>query len=225
MENFVYATGWVIIFILSATLHEAAHAWAAMLGGDDTAYLGGQVSLNPVPHIEREPIGMLVFPLVTALFMGWPYGYASAPYDPRWAYNHPRRAALMALAGPAANLFLAVMCGVTIRLGIMGGIFLMPDSIGFRHIVDPAAESWTGLSVFISMMFTLNLIMLVLNLIPLPPLDGSSIISLFLNERVAREYQQWVRNPIFGFAGLFLAWQLFDPIFYDVFPRVINILY
>src|SRR5512139_3082516 len=89
-----------VVFLFSTTLHEAAHAWAALRGGDPTAYQGGQVSLDPMPHIRREPFGMVVLPLLTALATGWPFGYASAPYNPNWAVRHPDRAAWMALAGP-----------------------------------------------------------------------------------------------------------------------------
>jgi Zn-dependent protease len=226
MESIIYSIGWFIIFVLSATLHEAAHAWAAKRGGDLTAYRGGQVSLNPWPHIQREPLGMVVFPLISSFLMGWPFGYASAPYDSNWAYNHPRKAAWMAAAGPAANLLLVVLSAIVVKFGILGGIFTEPDSVGFRHIVDPGpGGAWTGLSIFVSMMFTLNLILFVLNLIPLPPLDGSNIISLFLHEDTARNYQSAISNPIFGFFGFFIAWQAFGPLFDLVFPSIINILY
>src|SRR4030095_17150020 len=70
-----------VVFLLSTTLHEAAHAWAAARGGDLTAYHGGQVSLDPIPHIRREPFGMLILPLISALATGCPFGYASAPFD------------------------------------------------------------------------------------------------------------------------------------------------
>ena len=73
-----------IVFLFSTTLHEAAHAWAAKLGGDLTAYHGGQVSLDPTPHIRREPFGMVVLPILSTLVSGWPFGFASAPYDPQW---------------------------------------------------------------------------------------------------------------------------------------------
>ncbi|HUK64150.1 MAG TPA: hypothetical protein VLV15_12475, partial [Dongiaceae bacterium] len=98
---------WFVAFLFSTTLHEAAHAWAALLGGDPTALRAGQVSLSPLPHIRREPIGMLVVPLLTAFTQGWAIGWASTPYDPRWAAEHPHRAARMAAAGPAANLLIA----------------------------------------------------------------------------------------------------------------------
>jgi Zn-dependent protease len=99
------ATGviWVVAFLFSTTVHEAMHALVAWKGGDPTAYHGGQVSLSPIPHIKREPIGMLVVPLITTFTMGWTMGWASAPYDPVWAERHPRRAALMAAAGRPAT--------------------------------------------------------------------------------------------------------------------------
>ena len=84
---------WYVVFLLSVTCHEAGHAWAARLGGDDTAYLGGQVSLNPLPHIQREVWGTVLVPLISYLWVGWMMGWASAPYDPAWEERHPRRAA------------------------------------------------------------------------------------------------------------------------------------
>jgi hypothetical protein len=100
MENLATGLIWFVAFLASTTVHEAMHAWAAWKGGDPTAYHGGQVSLSPLPHIRREPIGMVVVPLLTAPTQGWAMGWASAPYDPFWAARHPRRAALMAFAGP-----------------------------------------------------------------------------------------------------------------------------
>ena len=95
---------WYLVFLYSTTLHEAAHAWAALKLGDDTAYQGGQVTLDPTPHIRREPIGMVVVPLLSFLFGGWMIGWASTPYDPDWAMRYPRRSAWMSLAGPALTL-------------------------------------------------------------------------------------------------------------------------
>ena len=115
-----------VVFLLSTTLHEAGHAWAAKQGGDLTAYHGGQVSLSPVPHIRREPFGMVILPLLSVAISGWPFGFASAPYDPQWARRYPNRAALMALAGPAANLILVVVAALLIRLGLSTGIFFAP---------------------------------------------------------------------------------------------------
>jgi Zn-dependent protease len=226
LETLAYALAWVIIFVISATFHEAAHSWAAKIGGDLTAYEGGQVSLDPIPHIRRQPFGMLLLPLISAFLVGWPFGFASAPYDPIWAHNHPRKAAWMAAAGPAANLLLVIVCALAILVGIAAGVFVEPMSVTFRQIVDSASGgAWTGVAIFLSMGFTLNLIMFVLNLIPLPPLDGSGVISLFLSESKARSYRAVIANPMFGFLGLLLVWQVISPLINIVFPTVMNVLY
>jgi Zn-dependent protease len=226
MQELAYALGWVVVFILSATVHEAAHAWAAKKGGDPTAYLGGQVSLDPLPHMRREPFGMVILPVVSALLIGWPFGYASAPYNPLWAHKYPRKAALMALAGPAANLALVAACGAAVKLGVAAGVFAVPDFVSFRHIVEASSDGvWFGFSVFLSMMFTLNLILFILNLLPLPPLDGSGAVSLFLSERAARAYRTAIANPMMGIAGIFLAWWVFAPLFDRAFPLVMGALH
>ena len=125
-ETLSVGLAWFAVFVFSTTLHEAAHSWAALQLGDPTAYHGGQVSLNPLPHIEREPVGMVVIPLISFFMYGWMIGWASAPYDPSWAARHPRRAAWMALAGPAANLLLLLTAGAIIRAGMMMGYFEPP---------------------------------------------------------------------------------------------------
>src|SRR5437588_6666691 len=98
LDTLALGLTWFLVFLFSTTLHEAGHALAAYRLGDPTAYHGGQVSLSPLPHIRREPVGMLIVPLVSfALSRGsWMMGWASAPYDPDWAHHHPRRAAIMA---------------------------------------------------------------------------------------------------------------------------------
>ena len=92
---------WYIVFVFSTTFHEFAHAFVAYKGGDLTAYEGGHVSLDPIPHIRRSPFGMVLVPLISFWQMGWMIGWASVPYDPEWGRRHPRRQALMSLAGPA----------------------------------------------------------------------------------------------------------------------------
>jgi Zn-dependent protease len=226
ISEFAYGIVWYLLFVISVTIHEAAHAWAAKRGGDLTAYEGGQVSLNPIPHMKRAPWGMVVIPIISVFLIGWPFGYASTPYNADWAYNHPKKAAWMGCAGPAANLLIVLVCLALVRIGILAGIFLEPYSVGLKHIVDPnPTGNWQGLITFISMLFSLNLILLVLNLIPLPPLDGSSVVSLFLHDDAARKYNQVVSNPFFGFIGLLVAWQLFNPLFNWFFPFVMNVVY
>src|SRR5438132_897047 len=97
---------------------------------------GGQVSLSPIPHIRREPIGMLGVPLLTAFTNGWAVGWASTPYDPVWAARYPRRAALMAAAGPTGNLLIAVLALVCLRAGLAAGVFVSPRQVSFHHLVE-----------------------------------------------------------------------------------------
>src|SRR5271166_5832661 len=98
-----------VVFLLSPVCHEAAHSLVAKLGGDLTAFEGGQVSLNPIPHIRREPFGMVVMPLIGIFSGSGLIGWASAPYNPEWSRQHPKRAAWMSLAGPATNFLLAIL--------------------------------------------------------------------------------------------------------------------
>ena len=126
MDQLMLAFGWYLVFLFSTTFHEAAHAWVAQLGGDLTAYEGGQVSLDPRPHIRREPWGMVILPLLSVLMFGWPFGFASTPYDPFWSRRYPRRAAWMSLAGPAANLLLVVAAGLILRFGMSLGYLEVP---------------------------------------------------------------------------------------------------
>lgn len=223
------ATGiaFFVVFLFSTTLHEAAHAWAALRGGDPTAYHGGQVSLDPMPHIRREPFGMLILPLLTSVSLGWPMGYASAPYDPRWALKFPRRAAFMALAGPAANLILVLLCFAGLRLGAMAGIFTPPDAMNFGLLTaTDAGALWSTLGQFLSIGFSLNLLLFVFNLLPFPPLDGSAAITLLMSKKLTTRYQLFIwSSPFLGFIGIFAAWQLFPPVFGPVFRVAINLLY
>ena len=216
-----------LVFLYSTTVHEAAHAWAAKIGGDLTAYHGGQVSLDPRPHIKREPIGMVVLPLVSALLSGWPMGFASAPYDPRWAMQHPRRAAWMALAGPGANILLVILAGIAIRAGILAGVFHAPESVNFDRIVSGAESGlWPAVAFFVSVTFSLNLVLAALNLLPIPPLDGSAALPLFLSAGATRKYQEFMmRNAGLGLIGIFVAWQVFDKVFQPVFLLAVNLLY
>ena len=81
MDFLALGLGWYVVFVFSVTCHEAAHAFAAMKLGDKTAYHGGQVTLDPTPHVRRSPFGMVVVPILSFLLGGWMIGWASAPYD------------------------------------------------------------------------------------------------------------------------------------------------
>ncbi|MEM7483360.1 MAG: site-2 protease family protein [Acidobacteriota bacterium] len=215
------------MFLFSLVCHEGAHALAALRMGDPTAYQGGQVTLNPIPHIQRSPFGTVVVPILFFALSGWMIGWASAPYDPMWARRHPRREALMALAGPTANLLLAVLAGLAIRIGVVLETFTAPDQVGFSSITEAAAGGWAeGAALVLSIAFTLNLLLFVFNLIPAPPLDGSSVITLAMPLDLAGRYRDFIASqPGFAFIGLIVAWQVFNPVFRRVLGWALWVLY
>ena len=203
---------WFVVFLFSTTVHEAMHALVAWKGGDPTAYHGGQVSLSPIPHIRREPIGMLAVPLLTAFTQNWVMGWASAPYDPVWAERHPRRAALMAAAGPAGNFLIALLAFILIKIGLVAGFFGAPDSANFSRIVAMASGEASFLATALSILLMFNVISGVFNLLPFPPLDGSAVITIFLPDRMAEGLRNLQSNGAFSLIGLLIAWKVF-PIF------------
>jgi Zn-dependent protease len=210
-EMLAYGFLWYLVFLFSTTCHEGAHALAAKLGGDPTAFHGGQVTLNPVPHIEREPVGLVVIPLISYALTGWMMGWASAPYDPYWAARHPRRAAWMALAGPAANFLLVLLAALGIRLGLALGWFRVPGVASFQRITEAVDPDTFGFAAaLLSIFFTLNLILGVFNLLPLPPLDGHTGITLLMAERTGLRFLDATRDPSLALMGIVAGSYLFS---------------
>jgi len=204
---------WYAAFLLALTCHEAGHALVARWGGDDTAYLSGQVSLNPWPHIRREPFGTVLVPILT-YFTGstrWMMGWASAPYDPSWEDRHPRRAALMSAAGPAANFLLFGFAFAVLKFGLLAGVWVVPqDEIGLDRLVA-AAPGAAGLvdaaGRFLSVVMGLNLILGVFNLLPFPPLDGIAVLA-GIAPPVRTLYQKMRAIPAMGIVGVIVAWRV-----------------
>jgi Zn-dependent protease len=223
--NLALAAVWYAVFIVSLTFHEAAHAFVALKFGDPTAYYQGQVTLDPIPHIRRSPFGMIVVPIVSYILGGWMIGWASAPYDPYWADSNRRKAALMAMAGPAANLVLILLAALVIRAGMLLGYFHAPEQITFSRITAASPGPANAVSILVSILFSLNLVLLVFNLIPLPPLDGSSILTLFLSDQTARRYNAVVQEPAYRLIGLIIAWNMLDFILRPVHTIALNLLY
>lgn len=225
---------WYVAFLLSLTCHEASHALAAWLGGDPTAAHGGQVTLNPLPHMRREPFGTIFVPIASYFLSGWMIGWASAPYDPEWQRRYPRRAAWMALCGPLANFALVLVAATGIHIGIRLRTFAVPTRVGFTQVVavtsGSAASAFpgsltAGAAVFLSILFSLNLLLGVFNLLPVPPLDGNSAIGLLMPENAARRFAEISHNRSFAFAGLLLSWVAFGYIFQPIFLAGVNCLY
>lgn len=216
---------WYLAFVFSTTAHEAAHAWTALKLGDDTAHRGGQVTLDPTPHIRREPVGMVAVPIISYILGGWMIGWASAPYDPRWAVRHPKHAATMALAGPVSNLLILLIAALFIHVGMAFHYFAPPDSITFSHVVDADSSLGNVLASLLSIFFSLNVLLCTFNLLPLPPLDGSGILMYFTTEETAEKFMQFMHQPVMQFIGILIAWRVFSAIFPAIQLFAVNLLY
>jgi Zn-dependent protease len=176
----------VIPAILAITLHEAAHGYAALALGDDTARLAGRLSLNPLRHVDR--VGTILLPgflLVTQLLVPphrvfFMFGWAKPVPVSAWKFRDPRRGmALVAVAGPAMNFFLAWMAALLLRW------------------VDMRANGGTGYIVVQLLLYFMltNLVLGLFNLLPIPPLDGGRIVVGLLPLELAR---RWARLERFG---------------------------
>ena len=176
----------VIIIIFSAIIHEVMHGVAADSLGDKTARYAGRLTLNPIPHLD--PFGSVILPLIFALsgspiFFGWA---KPVPYNP---YNlRPGRfsEAIVAGAGPASNLVIALLAGIVIRLGFLGPV--------------------VGDVLFL--IVAINVMLCVFNLIPVPPLDGSKVLEAILPRQLQYGYASWRRRmeyqPFLGFGIVIL---------------------
>jgi Zn-dependent protease len=217
---------WYAALLVAFVFHEAAHALAAYKLGDPTAYHDGQVTLDPVPHLRREPFGMIVVPVLSYIFAGWMIGWASTPCDPHWARAHRKRAALMAMAGPAANLLVVVAAALVVRGGMLFGFFAAPDKITFTQVTAAHEPGFANsVAIVVSIVFSLNLLLFAFNLIPLPPLDGSDILVFFLSDSAAERYDAMLSQPGYRIMGLIVAWNAMDVVFGPVHSLAIRLLY
>ena len=221
---------WYAIFLFTLAFHEGAHALLAYLGGDNTAYHGGQVTLNPLPHVRREPFGTVIVPLLSFFGSGWMMGWASTPYDPLWGRRHPRRLAAMSAAGPAANLILAAVSFAILKVLLATGYFVPPDSVNFSHIVEPPPGTPEGsmagaLALCLSVALCLNLLLCLFNLLPIPPLDGSGIARGLFPDTVGRLLDSVAGNPMVSILGLLAAWKAFDFVFPPAFSALLVLLH
>ena len=220
---------WYLVFVFSTTFHEFAHAWAAHKGGDPTAYQGGQLSLDPIPHVVRSPFGMVVVPLLSYLTLGWMLGWASVPFDPRWASRQPRRHALMSLAGPAANLLLCAVALGAIKALLAARLFQLPPTLGSDHLVEAAGSTQSSvlgaLAVGLSILLYLNALLGLFNLLPLPPLDGAGVVEGLAPRSVAPLFQKLRENSWLQLLGLLVAWKVFSYIAKPLAGLILRLVY
>lgn len=197
----------VAALILSIVIHEMAHGYAANALGDPTARLSGRLSSNPLVHLDL--LGSIIIPaLLFFSHAGILFGWAKpVPYNPYNLRNQKWGEALVAAAGPAINLFLAIVFAVLIRFG---------DTLGLpSHFFDIA-----------SYIVYINILLACFNLIPLPPLDGSKIIKALLPFRAAQQYQQFLyRVEGLGLFATFAIVFIFINLLWEPFSRVVQFLF
>ncbi len=200
MENLVLRLPEIVIqllaFALSLSVHESAHGWVADRLGDPTARWLGRITLNPLKHID--PIGTVLFPLMLAAVGAPVIGWAKpVPFVTRNLRNQRRDPALVGLAGPASNVALAVaVTGVLLVVkaampsfpGMLTAM-LEHGALGARGIAAPLIYLLFSLA-------TVNIVLAVFNLIPIPPLDGSHVVGALLPPRL---HWQWVQFGRYGF--------------------------
>lgn len=200
-----------VAFLFAISFHEAAHAWSAARCGDPTAKMLGRVTLNPLRHID--PFGTVLIPIIGMLshigFIGWA---RPTPVDPR---NFKRPVAddiLVSLAGPASNIVLVIIFGSMLKLYLM-----------FRGPAEPT-ETVKALVTLLAASVSINVILAIFNLIPVPPLDGSHVFRHFLSDSARATYDRlgtyglmllFIANMYFNFLGYIFrpAYALVDRIF------------
>ncbi|MGC9605315.1 MAG: site-2 protease family protein [Minisyncoccia bacterium] len=194
----------IVILIFSVILHEVSHGYMAEALGDPTARLSGRLSLNPLKHID--PIGSIIVPLVTSL-MGFTFGWAKpVPYNPYNLKNRRIGEPLIAIAGPASNLAIALVFGTILRF-ISYGITDAASAVAIAPFIT-----------IISYIVVINIVLAVFNLIPLPPLDGSKLLFAALPTQYGRvRYVLESYAPVFVLIVVFFLWQILSPVIPWVF--------
>lgn len=160
---------YILILLFSVIIHEVSHGVVALKLGDTTARDAGRLTLNPLKHID--PFGSVILPLALYLTGGRMFGWAKpVPYDPRY-FKHPKSdSGLVALAGPLSNFALAVIFAIFVRIVVAIGI---------------TSEPLANLFIFLNIFVAVNLGLALFNLIPIPPLDGSGVLFMFLPQQAA----------------------------------------
>lgn len=222
--------GYAVRFLLilpAIILHEVSHGWVAYRLGDPTAKNAGRLSLNPIRHID--PWGTLLMPALLLLISGgtFSFGYAKpVPINPRYFRDYRQGMFLTGIAGPSTNVILALLSGLGVRLIGIGTVSpLLLALLSGSGITLSAIKPAAALGLVLWFFCFMNLVLVFFNLIPIPPLDGSRVLPLFLSDRGLQTYHQIEQ---YGFvillAILFLVPYVFkvDPIGvyfnYTVYP-------
>ena len=181
---------WAIPIIFAITVHEVAHGWVASKLGDQTAKMLGRLTLNPVKHID--PIGTVLVPVMMLVFTPYAFGWAKpVPVDWRNLRQPKRDMAWVAIAGPAANLIMLVLWAIMAKI-----VFLSGDMYpGIAKVLYTMCSAGV----------LINAILMILNLIPVPPLDGSRVLTAFLSPMWAYRFNQLERYGLIIIALLLVS--------------------
>jgi len=193
----------IIVLIYSAIIHEYMHGWMAERLGDNTAKDLGRLTLNPIPHID--PIGSILLPFILiATGSSFIFGWAKpVPYNPYKLRDAKYGGAKVALAGPMANLIVAITFGFVLR-------FVPSLSL--------------EMSYFIQIIVFINLLLMVFNLVPIPPLDGSKVIMPFLSADWQKKFMMLEQyGMILVFAFVWFGFDLIIPVIYLFFSLITGI--
>ena len=173
--------------LFAITVHEVAHGWVAYKNGDKTAWLLGRLTLNPIKHID--PIGTILVPAFLAYQGGFIFGWAKpVPVTYQNLRNPKRDMALVAAAGPFSNLIMALIWALIMKLSLM---LYFTGTQSAEILVN---MGYIGIRI--------NVLLMILNLIPIPPLDGSRVVSSFLPPKLAWKYSRIEPYGIFVIFGL-----------------------
>lgn len=160
---------WTIPVLYAITMHEAAHGYAAMLLGDKTAYMLGRVSLNPFKHID--PVGTVAIPLLLLFLGGFVFGWAKPVPVNEYSFKNPKRdMAIVAMAGPVSNILMALLWALAIKYS-----FTLRDA-GYAEAAILYSVGSAGVIA--------NVVLGMFNLLPIPPLDGSKVVSSIMPRRL-----------------------------------------
>ncbi len=182
----------VAIFLVALTIHEYSHGRMARALGDPTAERMGRLSFNPLRHID--PFGTLILPFLLAISGFAPFGYAKpVPIDPRYFRNYRQGMFLTGVAGPVSNILAAAFGGLVFR--------------AVSPLLAPAVFARVSVAEALALFVEINVLLAIFNMIPVPPLDGSRVLPLFLSDKGMDYYRQFER---FGIVFVFLL--LFIPV-------------
>lgn len=187
------------VFFFAIIVHECAHGWVAYQCGDNTAKAAGRITLNPLPHIDM--MGTVILPLLLVLsgsrfIIGWAKPVPINPYN----FNNPRSDLIkVSAAGPASNIILALL------------------SVFCIHLIGPPMGSLSKVFIFSAY---INLLLAVFNLIPIPPLDGSQVLSGLLPPELSMKY-----NRLIPYGFIIILFLLYVGVLWSIIIPVVNFLF